>query len=118
MTRYPLTTRSDVPRLAITAEGTVWHALRNAGFSEGYGGTLVALYPDKDRITSYAAKYAWDSNYSMLLKYDGPMTKVTGATKFSPAKSQNPGAFAEMLRAHGIEPAHDIEPANIDRSFD
>lgn len=117
MTRYPLTTRSDVPRLAITAEGAVWHALRNAGYSAGYGGTLVAFYPDKDKITTYAAKYAPDNNHMMLHNYDGPMTKVTGATKFSPAEPQNPGAFAEMLRANGkgFEPAQTGESNNLDR---
>ena len=57
-TNYPLTARTDVPRLSVTAEGAVWHALRNAGHSAGYGGTAVAFYPDKDGITTYAARYA------------------------------------------------------------
>ena len=54
----------------------------------------------------------------MLLKYDGPMTKVTGATKFSPPEPQNPGAFAAMLRANGLEPAQDIEPGSLGRDID
>jgi hypothetical protein len=107
-TNYPLTARSDVPRLSITGEGTVWHALRNAGHSAGYVGTAVALYPDKDKITTYAATYSEQSNHSRLLRYDGPPTKVTGTAKFSPAEPRNPGAYNEMLRSIGIEPADDV----------
>jgi len=97
-TRYPLTVRSDVPRLSVTAEGAVWFALRNAGHSGGHGGTAVVLYPDKDKITTFAAKYSEKSVHSKLLKYDGPMTPVQGVTKISPAEPQNPGAYAEMLK--------------------
>lgn len=104
-TNYPLTTRSDVPRLSITGDGAVWHALRNAGHSGGYGGTAVALYPDKDKITTYAATYSENSNHSRLLRYDGSLTKVTGEIKYSPAEPQNPGAYNEMLLSMGIKPA-------------
>ncbi len=97
-TRYPLGVRSDVPRLSITGEGAVWFALRNAGHSGGHPGTAVVLYPDKDNITTLAATYGENSVHSALLKYDGPMTPVQGATKVSPAEPQNPGAYAEFLK--------------------
>lgn len=106
-TNYPMTSRSDTPRLSITGEGTVWHGMRNAGHSGGYGATAVALYPDKDKIKSYAATYGAESVHSNLLKYDGPPTKVTGATKLSPVAPRNPGAYNEMLRSIGIEPIED-----------
>ena len=57
-TRYPLPTRSDVARLSITGEGTVWFAMRNAGQSGGYGAVASALYPDKDNIKTFAATYS------------------------------------------------------------
>jgi streptogramin lyase len=97
-TRYPLPVRSDVPRLSITGEGAVWFALRNAGHAGGHGGTAVALYPDKYNIKTYSATYAPDSHHSKLLKYDGPMTPVLGATKVSPGEPQNPGEYEEMLK--------------------
>lgn len=97
-TRYPVPVRSDMPRLSITSEGTVWFALRNAGHSGGHPGTAVALYPDKYDIKTYAAMYPPESVHSELLKYDGPMTEVLGATKVSPAEPQNPGEYAEMLK--------------------
>jgi streptogramin lyase/cytochrome c2 len=106
-TNFPLLTRSDVPRLSITAEGTVWHALRNAGHTAGYGGTAVALYPDKDNIQTYAARYSDKSVHSLISKYDGPSTKVAGTTKRFPPQPQNPGAFNKMLIASGIEPVAD-----------
>ena len=106
-TNYPLTARTDVPRLSVTAEGAVWHALRNAGHSAGYGGTAVAFYPDKDGITTYAARYADDSVHSALLHWDGEPTKVEGTIKYSPAEPQNPGEYNEMLISHGIEPAEE-----------
>ena len=106
-TYYPMLTRSDVPRLSITAEGAVWHALRNAGHSAGYGGTAVALYPDKDNIRTYAARYPTTSVHGFIQKYSGPPTKVAGTTKLFPREPQNPGAFDKMLRARGIEPVAD-----------
>jgi virginiamycin B lyase len=106
-TNYPLTVRSDVPRLAVTGEGAIWHGLRNAGHHGGYGSTAVALYPDKDNIKTYAATYSEQSNHSRLLQYDGPLTKVTGKIKISPAEPQNPGAYDDMLRSIGIEPTTD-----------
>ena len=110
-TNYPLTTRSDVPRLSVTAEGAVWHGLRNAGHSAGYGGTAVVLYPDKDAITTYAARYAPKSVHSRLLQYDGPVRKVSGKTTLVSRVPQNPGAYNEMLRAHGIQPVDDAAVA-------
>src|SRR5262249_34016470 len=102
-TRYPVTTRTDIPRLSITREGAVWFALRNAGQSAGYGGTAAVLYPDKDKITTFAARVSEKSNHGRLIyKYKGPGTKVTGTTKFSAPTAQNPGAYAAVLTALGM----------------
>ena len=110
-TNYPLTARSDVPRLSVTGDGAVWHALRNAGHSAGYGGTAVVLYPDKDAIKTYAATYAADSVHSRLLDYDGPVRKVTGKVTLVPPAPQNPGAYNKMLLSHGIQPVDDATVA-------
>ena len=104
--RYPQTTRTDTPRLAVTEQNAVWFGMRNAGHSDGYGGTLVALYPDKDKITTYAARYSDKSVHSHIRRYQGPMTKVTGATKLSPGEPQNPGAYAAAIEgAKAADPA-------------
>ncbi len=96
--RYPLTVRTDVARLAITEQDAIWFAMRNAGHSGGYGGTAVALYPDKDKITTYAGKYSDKSVHSIArMNYKGPMTKVTGALKYIAPRPQNPDAYAKAL---------------------
>ena len=97
-TRYPVSVRTDIPRLSVTGEGAVWFAHRNAGHSGGHDGTAAVLYPDKDNITTLAATYGDWSVHSALRHYNGPMTEVLGATKVSPAEPQNPGAYAEMLK--------------------
>lgn len=95
--RYPQTSRTDTPRLAVTEQNAVWFGMRNAGHADGYGGTLVALYADKSKITTYAARYSDKSVHSHIRRYTGPMTKVTGATKLSPGEAQNPGAYAAAI---------------------
>jgi streptogramin lyase len=102
-TRYPVPTRTDVPRLSITGEGTVWFADRNAGQSNGYGATVSALYPDKDHIKTFAATYSEKSNHSRLVyRYKGPDMKVTGKVVFVPMTPQNPDGYAQMLRELGM----------------
>ncbi len=103
--RFPLPTRSDVARLSITGEGTVWFAERSAGQTAGYGAVAVALYPDKDRITTFAARYSAKSNHGRTIYvYQGPDAPLSGKVKLSPAAPQNPGAYAAMLSREGIPP--------------
>lgn len=102
-TNYPQTVRTDTPRLAITEQNAIWFGMRNAGHSGGYGGTAVALYPDKDKITTYAARYSDQSVHSLIRKYKGPITKVTGAVKLSPGAPQNPGAYAKLVGGEDSE---------------
>jgi virginiamycin B lyase len=101
--RYPTPTRTDIARLSITGEGTVWFAERAAGQTGGYGAVAVALYPDKDRIKTFAARYSAKSNHGRLVyRYQGPDAKVAGTVKNSPAAPQNPGAYSAMLKAMGL----------------
>ncbi|MCB2109164.1 MAG: hypothetical protein KDE14_15745 [Rhodobacteraceae bacterium] len=96
-TRYPLPVRTDVPRLSITAQDTIWFAMRNAGHSSDYGGTAVALYPDKDKITTYAAAYSDKSVHGHLRRYKGPATPITGTVTFVSPMPQNPYEYARTL---------------------
>jgi streptogramin lyase len=81
-THYPTPTRSDTLKTAITREGVVWFVYRNAGKFGGYGATSVALYPDKDSMTTLAAYHHEDSVNFRSSKYTGPKSpKVTGALK-------------------------------------
>jgi streptogramin lyase len=81
-THYPIPTRSDTLKTTITREGVVWFMYRNAGKFAGYGATSVALYPDKDKITTLAAYHHEDSGDYLSSKYRGPKSpKVTGTNK-------------------------------------
>jgi hypothetical protein len=101
--RYPTPTRTDIARLSITGEGTVWFAERAAGQTAGYGAVAVALYPDKDRIKTFAARYSEKSDHGHLIyNYHGPDAKVTGTVRTFSSAPQNPGAYAAMLKAHGL----------------
>ncbi len=108
-TRYPIPTRSDIARLSITGEGTVWFAMRNAGQSGGYGAVASALYPDKDKIKTFAATYSAQSNHSRLVyRYKGPDTPVAGKVEFVRAPPQNPDDYGRMLTQLGLP----IPPVN------
>ena len=96
-TRYPVPVRTDIPRLSITEHNAIWFAMRNAGHSGGYGGTAVALYPDKDKIKTYAGRYSDKSVHSLIRRYQGPPTPVTGVNRFIAPRPQNPGAYAKAL---------------------
>jgi streptogramin lyase len=102
-TFYPVPERTDIPKLSITRDGAIWFSPRNAGQSGGYGGSASVLYPDKDKIKIFAAYYSVNSERNHRAQYKGPVTKITGVTKFSPAPPQNPGAYAAMLTTHGME---------------
>jgi streptogramin lyase len=103
-TFYPVPERTDVPKLSITRNGAIWFSPRNAGQSGGYGGAAAVLYPDKDKITTFAAYYSDDSERNRRARYKGPATPVTGETKFSPAPPQNPGAYEAMLVSKNLTP--------------
>ena len=103
-TFYPTPERTDVPKLSITREGAIWFSPRNAGQSGGYGGAAAVLYPDKDKIKTFAAYYSENSERNRRARYKGPVLKITGETKFSPAAPQNPGAYEAMLAAQNMTP--------------
>jgi len=81
-THYPIPTRSDTLKTTITREGVVWFMYRNAGKFAGYGATSVALYPNKDKITTLAAYHHEGSVNYRSSKYEGPKSpKVTGTNQ-------------------------------------
>ena len=105
MTRYPLMTRTDVPKMSITRDGAVWFSPRNAGQSGGHGGAAAVLYPDKDHIPTLLAWYSTNSERNHRASYTGPTVKVTGVKKLSPPEMQNPGAYNAMLASKGLKPS-------------
>jgi virginiamycin B lyase len=96
-TRYPVAVRTDIPKMAVTREGNIWFGERNAGQSGGYGGVAAALYPDKDKIESFAAYYDKNNARDRKAQYLGASTPVTGTTKLVPAAPQNPGEYERAL---------------------
>jgi virginiamycin B lyase len=104
-TRYPVPQRSDLPKLSITRDGAIWFSPRNAGFSGGYGGAPTVLYPDKDRIRTFAAYYSARSERNHQSRYRGPVAKVAGAVKLQANEPQNPGDYDAMLISIGLAPA-------------
>jgi virginiamycin B lyase len=114
MTRYPLITRSDVPKLSITRDGAIWFSPRNGGQSGGYGGAAAVLYPDKDHIPTLLAWYSADSERNHRASYKGPTVKVTGVKKLSPPEMQNPGAYQAMLASQGLK-ASDVQDSAATR---
>jgi len=94
---YPVTTRTDIPKLAVTRDGAVWFAPRNAGQFGGYGGAATTLYPDKDKITSYAAFYHPDNPRNRKASHEWPATAVTGERKLAPGGTRNPCEFAASV---------------------
>jgi streptogramin lyase len=96
-TNYPVTTRTDIPKLAVTRDGAVWFAPRNAGQSGGYGGAVAVLFPDKDGIESFAAHYAKDHPRNRRASHEWPATEVKGRTILVPPAPQNPCEFANAV---------------------
>ena len=96
-TRYPVTTRTDIPKIAVTRDGAVWFGPRNAGQSGGYGGALTALYPDKDAITSFAAYYDAGNTRNRKAAHEWPNIPVQGRRILVPAAPKNPCEFAETM---------------------
>ena len=111
-TRYPVPTRTDIPKLAVTRDGAVWFGPRNAGQSGGYGGAAMALYPDKDRIVSFAAYYSPDNARLHKALYRGPPTPISGTVHLVPAAPQNPGEYAASLGLDADE-AQQAPPSTI-----
>jgi hypothetical protein len=97
--RYPVTTRTDIPKLAVTRDGAVWFGPRNAGQSGGYGGALTALYPDKDAIRSYAAFYADDNTRNRKARNEWALIPVRGERVLVPAAPRNPWRIRRNGRA-------------------
>ena len=102
-TNYPVTTRTDIARLTIGKDGSIWFAPRNAGQSGGYGSAISVLYPDKDKITSLKAYTSPRSYFSRQLncKNCKPVTPE-GKVKLVDIKLMNPGAYDEVLKKMGL----------------
>lgn len=107
-TRYPVTTRTDIPKIAVTRDGAVWFGPRNAGQSGGYGGALTTLYPDKDAINSFAAFYADDNTRNRKAHNDWASIPVRGQRVLVPAAPRNPCEFAETV---GLGAGCNVKPA-------
>ena len=84
-TPYPVTTRTDIPKLAVTRDGTVWFAARNAGASGDYGGALAALFPDKDAIETFAPYYTAGHPRNRRAGHEWPPIRVKGSRILVPA---------------------------------
>ncbi len=97
-TRYPVTVRTDIPKITIARDSAIWWTPRNAGISGGYGGSASVLYPDKDQIRTLAAYFPDGSAHNRLKHYKGPPgPKVTGVEKISPCGAQNAGEYARVM---------------------
>ena len=94
---YPVTTRTDIPKLAVTRDGAVWFAPRNAGQFGGYGGAATVLYPDKDRSASFAARYHDDHARNRKARSQWAPTPVVGERKVSPGEVRNRCEFAATV---------------------
>jgi len=95
--RYPVTVRTDIPKLAVTRDGAVWFGPRNAGQSGAYGGAATVLYPDKDAIEGFAAFYEQDNPRNRKASHEWPVTPVKGDRKLVPAEARNPCEFARTV---------------------
>jgi streptogramin lyase len=113
-TLYPVTTRTDIPRLTITKEGAIWFTPRNAGETGGYGAVASVLYPDKDKITTLKAFYHPQSYFGRhLTQYKGGVVvKPEGKVKLVNSEPQNPGAYARTLEAMGLAPGAEQAPVS------
>ncbi len=101
-THYPIPTRSDTLKTTITREGVVWFIYRNAGKFAGYGATSVALYPDKDKMTTLAAYHHEESGDFLSSKYKGPKSpKVTGTNKYT-FTPRNYEEYEDWANANGL----------------
>lgn len=96
-TTYPVPERTDIPKIAVTRDGAVWFGPRNAGQSGAYGGAATVLYPDKDKIESFAAFYSPENPRYRKASYKGPATPVTGKMILVPGAPQNPCEFAASV---------------------
>jgi streptogramin lyase len=81
-THYPAVRRSDTLKLNIPRDGAIWFVNRNDSKFTATGGAAMALYPDKDKINTFAAYYAEGSDHYRYYDHRGPMPpKVTGSLK-------------------------------------
>ncbi len=102
-TNYPVTARTDIPRLTISKDGAIWFAPRNAGQSGGYGSAISVLYPDKDKITTLKALTSPRSYFSRHFNCkDCKPVEAEGKLKLVDIKLMNPGAYDEVLKSMGL----------------
>ena len=102
-THYPIPVRSDTLKTTITRDDTVWFFYRNAGKHAGYGGTAVALYPDKDKIKTLAAYHSVNNQGYRLAKFSGQSAPpVLGGDRVSPSKARNAESYAIWAKENGL----------------
>lgn len=103
-TLYPTPARTDIPRLTLTAQGSIWFAPRNAGQSGGYGASASVLYPDKDKIQTLRATYDPRGYFGrQLTAYKGgKVVKPEGRIKQVDPTPQNPGAYARLIKSMSL----------------
>ncbi len=54
---YPMPERTDQPKLSSTGQGAIWYTPRMGALTSGVQAGAGVLYPDKDKITTFAALY-------------------------------------------------------------
>lgn len=117
-THYPIPTRSDTLKTTITREGVVWFMYRNAGKFAGYGGTSVALYPDKDNMTTLAAYHHEDSGAYRSSKYRGPNSPAVTGTNKTAFAPRNAEEYEEWAIESGLPGPDYREPKRFENPQD
>jgi streptogramin lyase len=96
-THFPAVRRSDTLKLNITRDGAIWFVNRNAGKFAGAGAVASSLYPDKDKIKTFAASYVEGSDHYRFNNYRGPKPpKVTGTVQ-DPIVIKNAEEYEEWV---------------------
>lgn len=102
-THYPIPVRSDTLKTTIDGNDVVWFFYRNAGKYINYGGTIVALHTDKDRIRGFGAFHSPDSAGHQLATYRGPLAPpVRGEVRVSPPEPRNAGEYRDWAQLVGL----------------
>lgn len=88
-------------------DGAVWTTPRGAG-AAGYGAAAIALYPDKDAITTLSAVSNPKLSNDFIAQYHGPFTKVTGVVKWQKGGAQNEVTYKDVPRGEPLDPTGDV----------
>lgn len=101
-TIYPVPERTDMIKLEIAQSGAVWTTPRSAG-SGGYGAAAIALYPDKDAMTTLRAQANPKLTNNHIAQYRGPFTRITGTVKWQKPEPQNQVDYKEIPRGEPLD---------------